>query len=284
MGCTDCCEWLFGIKSAPEEFQRRLDERLEGLENVAVIADDILIYGTGKTDAEAAKSHDDPLIALFERCRERRIKINQKKLRFKLDSVTYMSHVFSKNGISADPEKVLAVTRMSRPEDVKAVQKLVGVVTHLGKFVPKLTTVNKPLRRLTDNASVFEWMQQHEEAFKDVKKLLSETPILKYYDVNEPVIIESDSSDVGLGAVLMQSDRPIAYASCTLTNTEKNYAQIEKEALSLVFAAERFEHYILGKSKVVMLTDHKPRETIFKKANLTMSEKITANEIDTPEV
>ena len=250
--------WLrmpFGIKSSPEEFQRRLDERLEGLENVAVNADDILIYGAGETNAEAEKSHDDASIALFERCRERKIKINQKKLRFKLDSVTYMGQVFSKNGISADPENVLAVTQMNRPEDVKAVQRLLGVVTYLGKFVPKLSTVSEPLRRLTDKNSAFEWMQQHEEAFKDVKKLLSETPVLKYYDVNEPVVIESDSSDVGLGAVLMQSDRPIAYASRTLTNTERNYAQIEKEVLSLVFAAERFEHYILGKSKVVMLRE-----------------------------
>ena len=269
--------WLrmpFGIKSAPEEFQRRLDERLEGLENVAVIVDDILIYGTGETNEEAEKSHDDALIALLERCREKGIKLNQKKLRFELDSVTYMGHVFSKNGVRADPEKVLAITQMNRPEDVKAVQRLLGVVTYLGKFVPKLSTVSEPLRRLTDKDSVFEWMQQHEEAFNEVKKLLAAAPVLKYYDVNEPVILESDSSDVGLGAVIMQSGKPIAYASRTLTSTERNYAQIEKEALSLVFAAERFEHYILGKSNVVMFTDHKPLETIFKKPILQCPKRL----------
>ena len=173
--------WLrmpFGIKSAPEEFQRRLDENLEGLENVAVIADDILIYRTGETDIEAEKSHDNALIALFERCRERRIKINQKKLRFNLDSVTYMGHVFSKKGVSPDPEKILAITQMNRPEDVKAVQRLLGVATYLAKFVPKLSTVSEPLRRLTDQDSVFEWMPQHEDAFNEMKKLLSQAPVL----------------------------------------------------------------------------------------------------------
>ena len=269
--------WLrmpFGIKSAPEEFQRRLDENLEGLENVAVIADDILIYGTGETDIEAEKSHDNALIALFERCRERRIKINQKKLRFKLDSVTYMGHVFSKKGVSPDPEKILAITQMNRPEDVKAVQRLLGVATYLAKFVPKLSTVSEPLRRLTDQDSVFEWMPQHEDAFNEMKKLLSQAPVLQYYDVNEPVVLESDSSDVGLGAVITQKGKPIAYASRALTSTERNYAQIEKECLSLVFAAERFEHYILGKSNVKMLTDHKPLETIFRKPILTCPKRL----------
>ena len=117
-------------------------------------------------------------------------------------------------------------------------------------------------------------MQQHEEAFDEVKKLMAAAPVLKYYDVNEPVILESDSSDVGLGAVIMQSGKLIAYASRTLTSTERNYAQIEKEALSLVFAAERFEHYILGKSNVVMFTDHKPLETIFKKPILQCSKRL----------
>lgn len=269
--------WLrmpFGIKSAPEEFQRRLDENLEGLENVAVIADDILIYGTGETDEEAEKSHDDAIIALFERCRERGIKLNEKKLRFKLDSVSYMGHVFSKEGVRADPEKILAITQMSRPVDVKAVQRLLGVATYLAKFVPQLSTVCEPLRRLTDEDSEFDWMPQHEDAFNEVKRLLSQAPVLQYYNVNEPVVLESDSSDVGLGAVITQNGRPIAYASRTLTSAERNYAQIEKECLSLVFAAERFEHYILGKSKVKMLTDHKPLETIFRKPILTCPKRL----------
>ncbi|XP_038055799.1 uncharacterized protein K02A2.6-like [Patiria miniata] len=99
--------WLrmpFGISSAPEEFQRRLHECLEGLENIAVIADDILVYGSGETQAEAEASHDAAFTALLSRCRERNLKLNAAKLRYKLPSVTYMGHVFSSDGPSRPGE------------------------------------------------------------------------------------------------------------------------------------------------------------------------------------
>lgn len=109
---------------------------------------------------------------------------------------------------------------------------------------------------------------------KKLKKLITQAPVLAYYDVKKPVELESDSSDVGLGAVLLQEGKPIAYASRALTQTERNYAQIEKECLSLVFAAERFEQYILGKDNVIMWTDHKPLEIIFKKSMLTSPKRL----------
>ena len=131
--------WLrmpFGIKSAPEEFQRRLDECLDGLENVAVIADDILIYGTGDDDTEAEATHDKAMIALLKRCRDCGLKLNKKKLKFKLESVTYMGHVISKDGVKPDPGKVQAIVEMERPGDVQGVQRVLGMVTYLGKFLP----------------------------------------------------------------------------------------------------------------------------------------------------
>ena len=114
--------WLrmpFGISSAPEEFQRRLHECLEGLENIAVIADDVLVYGSGETQAEAEASHDAAFSALLSRCRGRNLKLNAAKLRYKLPSVTYMGHVFSSEGLSPDPEKVKAIHDMPRPTDVQ---------------------------------------------------------------------------------------------------------------------------------------------------------------------
>ena len=269
--------WLrmpFGIKSAPEEFQRRLDGCLEGLKNIAVIADDILIYGTGDNDAEAEATHDKAMTALLQRCRECGLKLNKKKLKFKLDSVTYMGHVIGKEGVKPDPEKIRAIINMERPVDVQAVQRLLGMVTYLSKFLPQLSSVCEPLRRLTDHDAVFEWLPQHDDAFTEVKQLLTKAPILRYYDVTKPVEIESDSSSVGLGAVISQEGRPIAYASRALTQTERNYAQIEKECLSLVFATERFEHYILGKDNVTAWTDHKPLEMIFKKSILTSPKRL----------
>lgn len=264
----------FGLNSGSEEFQRRLDECLEGLENISVIADDILICGTGDTEEEADISHDKAILALFQRCRERGIKLNKKKFRFKVKHVAYMGHIFGPDGIQPDPEKTRAIAEMERPSDVQGVQRLIGVVTYLAKFLPQLSTVSEPLRRLTDKNSEFDWLPQHEEAFLRIKELISATPILRYYDVNLPVTLESDSSDVGLGAVITQEGRPIAYASRALTPTERNYAQIEKECLSIVFAAERFEHYILGKDNVKVYTDHKPLMAICKKPILTSPKRL----------
>ena len=150
--------WLrmpFGIKSAPEEFQPRIDECIEGLPNTAVIHDDIIIYGTGNTKQEAIESHDAAFTALMDRCRENGLKLSE-KLNFKLDKVCYIGHILSRNGISADPLKVKAISEMPAPTDVAAVQRLLGVVTYLAKFFPQLSTIAEPLRRLTDKDSTFD--------------------------------------------------------------------------------------------------------------------------------
>ena len=269
--------WLrmpFGISSAPEEFQRRLDECLEGLQNIEVIHDDIVCYGSGDTDEEAVKSHDEAFKALLDRCRQKGVKLNKTKLKFKMPSVAYMGHVLSAEGLSPDPEKVKAVMDMPRPTDVQGVQRLLGVVNYLSKFAPQLSTMCEPLRRLTDKNSEFDWLPKHEEALDRVKQLITQAPVLQFYDSSKDVTIECDSSDVGLGAALLQNGHPVAYVSRALTQTERNYAQIEKECLAIVFATERFDHYILGKADVTVLSDHKPLEAIFKKPILTSPKRL----------
>ena len=137
----------FGIKSAPEEFQRRLDKCLEGLENIAVINDDMVIFGPGETTEEATASYDVAFKALLDRCRERGLKLNKKKLRFKLSKVAYMGHILGSEGLQADPEKIQAIQNMPRPTGIHGVQRLIGGVTYLSKFLPRLSTVCEPLRR-----------------------------------------------------------------------------------------------------------------------------------------
>ena len=144
----------FGIKSAPEEFQRRLDECLEGLENISVMHDDKVIFGSGETTEEATASHDVAFKALLDRCRERGLKLNKKQLRFKLSKVAYMAHILESEGLQADPEKMPAIQNMPRPTDVHGVQRLIGVVTYLSKFLPRLSTVCETFLRLTDNNSL----------------------------------------------------------------------------------------------------------------------------------
>ena len=145
--------WLrlpFGINSAPEEFSRILQDCLEGLPNVEVIADDILIYGSGSTDEEAEVAHDKAFKALMERARQRHLKLNPTKVKFKMPSVAYMGHIISAKGLQTDPAKVKAVVQMPVPTDVAGVQRLLGLVNYLSKFTPHLSSVCEPLRRLVD--------------------------------------------------------------------------------------------------------------------------------------
>ena len=231
----------FGIKSAPDEFERRLDECLEGLDNIAVIHDDIVIFGSGDSIEEATSSLDLVFRALLDRCRERVLKLNKKKLRFKLSKVAYMGHILGADGLQADFEKITAIREMPRLLNIQGVQRLIGVVTYLSKFLPQLSTVCEPLRRLTDSQALFDWLPQHEDAFTKIKELITQAPVLRYFDVSKEVTIDCDSSAVGLGAVLTQDGCPVAYALRALTQTQRNYAQIEKECLAIVFAAERFK-------------------------------------------
>ena len=144
-----------------------------------------------------------------------------------------MGHILGTDGLQADPEKMTAIREMPRPTDVQGVQRLIGVVTYLSKFLPQLSTVCGP-------SVVWQTVKTSLIGYLNTKKPASRlrlAPVLRYFDVNKEVTIECDSSDVGLCAVLTQDGCPVAYASRALTQTERNYAQIEKECLAIVFAA-----------------------------------------------
>ena len=113
------------------------------------------------------------------------------------------------------------------------------------------------------------WSQQHETAFKEVRELVVKHPVLKYYDVHEPVVVQCDASEHGLGAALLQNGQPVAFASRSLSQTERQYAQIEKECLAIVFSCERFSQYLAGREKITVETDHKPLQSIFRKSILS---------------
>ncbi|KAJ7996604.1 hypothetical protein DPEC_G00238780 [Dallia pectoralis] len=138
------------------------------------------------------------------------------------------------------------------------------MVNYLGKFIPNLSETAAPLRQLTHKDTAWCWFPQHQQAFDRLKSCLSSAPVLSYYDVRKPVTLTCDASCYGLGASCLQEERPVAYASGTLTDTETRYAQIEKEPLAVVFACTKFKDYVYGKPTVIE-TDHQPLVTILKK-------------------
>ena len=255
----------FGISSAPEEFQRRMHMICQDLPGVAVIADDILVYGSGSTEEEYRQDHDANLKRFLQRAKEANLKLNKHKLRLRLKEVAYMGHRLTAQGVCPDPAKVKAIMDMPRPEDKKGVERLLGCITYLSRFLPKLAEVVGPLRKLTEKEVLFTWQTDQDNALATVKQLVTTAPVLRYYDVTEEVTIQSDASQKGLGATLLQKGQPVAFASRSLSTTEQQYAQVEKECLAIVFACERFNQYLQGRDCITVDTDHKPLVPIFTK-------------------
>lgn len=163
-----------------------------------------------------------------------------------------------------DPAKVDAINRIQQPKDKAQLQRFLGMVNYMGKFIPHQSDLTVHLRKLTHKDTEYIWQPEHEEEFNKLKSVLSNAPVLKFYDVNDKVTLSVDASSYAIGAVLLQNNQPIAYASAALTKAQQNYPQIEKEATAIKYGCKKFHEYVYGKHLTIE-TDHKPLEIIFKK-------------------
>ena len=145
----------FGISPAPEEFQRRIDIALEGLPGQKAIADDILVFGAGDTDEQALKDHDQNLREVFNRCRQKGIKLNSEKIQFRQKQVSYMGHIVSSEGLRADPSKLKAINEMPPATDKEGVQGVLGMIDYVQKFASNLADLAKPLTELVKKDNEF---------------------------------------------------------------------------------------------------------------------------------
>ena len=175
-----------------------------------------------------------------------------------------MGHLVTADGLRPDPEKIQVVHTMPKPDNVKAIRRFCGFVNYLEKFLPRMAEVLEPIQQLTRKDVPWQWQHEQEAAFEKVKELVKEAPLLKYYNPGEELTVQCNASEKGLGAALMQNGQPIAFASRALTDPETRYAQIEKEMLAVVFALQKFDQYVYGRS-VTVQSDHKPLPTISNK-------------------
>ena len=261
-------KWLrlpFGLSVSAEIFQKKLFESLAGLDGIICIADDVVIHGRNQTE------HDVRMRAFLERCLQKGIRLNRDKLRTNLDSVTFMGHTVSKEGLKPDPNKVKAIQNYPIPKNTTELRGFIGIVNYLAKFITNCSAALQPLHNLLKKDVRWNWSSSQEIAFQSIKKKIAEITLLAFYDQNKELTLENDASEFGIGSVLKQNDKPIAYASRLLSDTERRYAQIEKEMLAIVFGLEKFHHYVFGRD-VNIITDHKPLVSICQK-NLSKAPK-----------
>ncbi|KAK7886269.1 hypothetical protein WMY93_025890 [Mugilogobius chulae] len=234
-----------------EELVERYAEVFTGL-------DDMIIAATSEHE------HDEILQKVMERAKAANVKFNKDKIQFKVDTVKYMGHVITAAGQKADDTKIKAIVDMPTPEDKQSLQRLLGMTKFLAQYVPNEASLTAPLRQLLKKDTVWQWQSHHTAALQTLKKTLTQAPVLRFYDHKKPLTLQADSSKDGLGACLLQEGQPVCYASRALTDTEKRYAQIEKELLAIVFATKRFHQYVYGRP-VTVQSDHKPLEVIMRK-------------------
>lgn len=186
------------------------------------------MVGCGDTDTEALVNHDQKVIRLLERAKQVNLKLNKNKGKLRQAEVKFMGHVISKDGLKPDPEKVSAIKNMPKPTSKPEVLTLLGFINYISKFLPKVSDVSAPLKKLTIGQSKFTWARQHDEALATIQQLVIQHPVLKFYNIEEEVTIQTDASDKGLGAVLLQSGQRVSFASRTLSYREELHNHQER--------------------------------------------------------
>ena len=250
----------FGISSAPGYFQEIMEKITRDLNGVAVYLDDILVSGSD------AKDHLNNLKALLKRLQDKGLRCKLEKCSFAQPSVEYLGHTLSHKGVGQG-HKVEAILHMPAPRNAAEVRSFLGSVQFYGKWIPNLSTRAEPLFKLIRKDQPWSWGSKEQAAFQDLKDVLSSDVILAHFDPTIPIGIACDASSVGIGAVLFHrypdgSERPIANASKTLTDTQRKYSQIQKEALAVIFALKKFHQFLYGR-QFILVTDHKPLVAMF---------------------
>ena len=266
----------FGVSAAPGVFQRCMENLLQGCKGVSVYLDDILVTGS------TVEEHLQNLDKVLNKLEMAGLKLNKAKCSFLMPQVEYLGHIIDQYGLHPTEKKVKAIKEAPQPCNVNDLRAFLGIINYYGKFMPNLATKLAPLHKLLQKHAKWQWGTQQIKAFQDAKNALQDNTLLVHYDSSKQLVLACDASPHGLGAVLSHIieddlEKPIAYASRTLTTAEKNYSQLEKEALAVVYAVGKFHNYLYGKHFIIE-SDHQPLSYIFnnsKAISPTASSRIT---------
>ena len=244
----------FGLTNAPATFQRTMNSLFKHLPFVAVYLDDILIFS--KTPQEHLQHIETVLQVLKEQslfCKLKKCEFNKPELRF-------VGHIVGAKGIRPDPEKISAVTDWPSPHNLHELRKFLGFTNYFRKFLQGYSQRTAPMTNLLRKNVPYEWTQACEESFKQLKADLTSAPVLASPDTTQPYELIADACGTGIGAVLMQNEKPIAYESRKFNSAEKNYTVTEQELLAIIHALLTWRYLLEGlpKEQLTLVTDHNP--------------------------
>ena len=262
----------FGVNSAAELFQKAIADMLRDIPGVMNMSDDIIMF------SRTHEEHRKTVRRVLQRLRDYNITANAGKCEFFKDKITFYGHIFSKDGVSPNPQRISAVVDALPPKNPEDVRSLLGMAQYVARFCPKYSMIVEPLRKLTHKDTVWKWDQEEENAFEELKETMANWNMVRYFDIQLQTELVVDAGPRGLGAILSQigldgQTHVVEYGSRALSDTESRYSQTERETLAVVWGCEHFSHYLEG-SDFTVVTDHKPLEGIIRKTTAQPTARI----------
>jgi len=251
----------FGVTVAPGEFQAIMDSMISGLPNVFAYIDDLVVGG------ETIQLHNRNLTRLLERIQDYGFCLRLEKCTFFTDKINYLGYIIDGQGLHPDPKKVSAITDMPAPKNLNTLRSFLGAINYYSRFIPDMHILRRPLDYLLKKDVPWTWSPQCQKSFEQFKKILTSKLLLTHYNPKYEIIVAADASNEGVGACILHrfpdhSVKAVSHAARSLTPVERNYSQIEKEALAIMFAVTKFHRMIFGRH-FTLQTDHKPLLQIF---------------------
>ncbi|KAI3716247.1 hypothetical protein L6452_23456 [Arctium lappa] len=267
-GHYECLVMPFGLTNAPAIFMDLMNRVCRPFldKSVIVFIDDILVYSKNE------EGHEHHLREVLDVLRRERLYAKFSKCDFWLPEVQFLGHIVSKEGVKVDPAKIEAMTNWEPPKNPSEIRSFLGLAGYYRRFIQDFSKIASSLTILTQKNVKFVWTERQEEAFRTLQKKLCEAHILSLPDGTEDFVVYSDASKMGLGCVLMQRGKVIAYASRQLKVHEVNYPTHDLELAAVVFALKLWRHYLYG-TKCTLYTDHKSLMHIFDQKELNMRQR-----------
>jgi hypothetical protein len=240
-----------GLCNSPDIFQEKMNELFYGFEDVRAYIDDLLCTTSG-----SYSDHLQLLDKVFAKLRRTGLKVNAKKSSFAKGELEYLGYWITRDGISPLADKVKAMLAIDTPKTKRDLRRFIGLVNYYRDMWVKRSHVLAPLAKLTSKEVPWKWTKEHDDAFKEMKRIISKEALLAYPDFSKPFVIHTDASHHQLGAVISQNNRPIAFYSRKLTDAQTRYTTTERELLSICEVLKAYRNILLGQT-IEVHTDHK---------------------------